>query len=267
MTVTEQSPTDTTVRLRVPSPIGDLVVSGDDRAVTGCSFRPRGPGRPADRPRGPEGHGAGPRARRRPPARRVLRREAPAFDLPLAVRDRVPRAGVADTGRHPLRRDHQLRRAGPLGRAPPGVPGRRPGQRGEPDPDHPPVPPGHRRRRHDRRLRRRAGRRSGGCWRSKRAAETRTRRARPRGVRVGRSEPARPRSSTPRCSPGSSTASGRVRRVRLRFARRVPVFLAVFGLFQFVHYTETHSLGAEVAEPRDRELRRGGGAFGGAAGG
>jgi hypothetical protein len=39
----------------------------------------------------------------------------------------------------------------------------------------------------------------------------------------------------------------RVRRVRLRFARRTPVILAVLGLFQFVHYNESHSLGAEAA--------------------
>jgi hypothetical protein len=39
----------------------------------------------------------------------------------------------------------------------------------------------------------------------------------------------------------------RVRRVRLRFSTRVPVVLLLLGLFQFVHYTETHSLGAEVS--------------------
>jgi hypothetical protein len=39
----------------------------------------------------------------------------------------------------------------------------------------------------------------------------------------------------------------RVRRVRLRFAGRVPVLLLVLGLFQFLHYTETHSLGAKVS--------------------
>jgi hypothetical protein len=39
----------------------------------------------------------------------------------------------------------------------------------------------------------------------------------------------------------------RVRRVRLRFAGRVPVLLSVLGLFQFLHYTETHSLGAKVS--------------------
>jgi hypothetical protein len=39
----------------------------------------------------------------------------------------------------------------------------------------------------------------------------------------------------------------RVRRVRLRFSTRVPVLLSLLGLFQFLHYTETHSLGAEVS--------------------
>jgi hypothetical protein len=39
----------------------------------------------------------------------------------------------------------------------------------------------------------------------------------------------------------------RVRRVRLRFSTRVPVLLLLLGLFQFVHYTESHSLGAEVS--------------------
>jgi hypothetical protein len=39
----------------------------------------------------------------------------------------------------------------------------------------------------------------------------------------------------------------RVRRVRLRFAGRVPVVLSLIGLFQFLHYTETHSLGAKVS--------------------
>jgi len=39
----------------------------------------------------------------------------------------------------------------------------------------------------------------------------------------------------------------RLRRVRLRFNTRVPVLLSVFGLLQFLHYTETHSLGAEVS--------------------
>jgi len=38
-----------------------------------------------------------------------------------------------------------------------------------------------------------------------------------------------------------------VRRVRLRFNGRVPVLLLFLGLVQFVHYTETHSLGAEVS--------------------
>jgi len=39
----------------------------------------------------------------------------------------------------------------------------------------------------------------------------------------------------------------RVRRVRLRFAGRVPVVLSLIGLFQFIHFTETHSPGAEVS--------------------
>ena len=39
----------------------------------------------------------------------------------------------------------------------------------------------------------------------------------------------------------------RVRRVRLRFSTRVPVVLSLLGLFQFLHYTETHSLGAKVS--------------------
>lgn len=37
-----------------------------------------------------------------------------------------------------------------------------------------------------------------------------------------------------------------VRRVRLRFGRRVPIILSVVGLAQFVHFTENHSLGTEV---------------------
>ncbi len=39
----------------------------------------------------------------------------------------------------------------------------------------------------------------------------------------------------------------RVRRVRLRFAHRVPIVLSAVGLVQFVHYTETHSLGTETS--------------------
>lgn|ERR1039458_512242 len=39
----------------------------------------------------------------------------------------------------------------------------------------------------------------------------------------------------------------RVRRVRLQFNARVPVLLSLFGLLQFLHYTETHSLGAKVS--------------------
>jgi hypothetical protein len=35
----------------------------------------------------------------------------------------------------------------------------------------------------------------------------------------------------------------RLRRVRLHFGGRVPVFLALFGLAQFFHFTETHALG------------------------
>jgi hypothetical protein len=38
----------------------------------------------------------------------------------------------------------------------------------------------------------------------------------------------------------------RVRRVRLRFGRRVPIILSLAGLVQFVHFTETHSLGSKV---------------------
>lgn len=38
----------------------------------------------------------------------------------------------------------------------------------------------------------------------------------------------------------------RVRRVRLVFARRLPVLMAIVGLLQFVRFTETRSLGAEV---------------------
>jgi hypothetical protein len=39
----------------------------------------------------------------------------------------------------------------------------------------------------------------------------------------------------------------RVRRVRLRFSGRIPIVLSLIGLFQFLHYTETHSLGAKVS--------------------
>jgi hypothetical protein len=39
----------------------------------------------------------------------------------------------------------------------------------------------------------------------------------------------------------------RARRVRLVFARRWPILLGIVGLVQFVHYNETHSLGAGVA--------------------
>ena len=39
----------------------------------------------------------------------------------------------------------------------------------------------------------------------------------------------------------------RIRRVRLRFGTPVPILLSLFGLVQFVHYNETHSLGAEVS--------------------
>jgi hypothetical protein len=39
----------------------------------------------------------------------------------------------------------------------------------------------------------------------------------------------------------------RFRRVRLQFAARVPVVLSLIGLVQFVHFTETHSLGAAVS--------------------
>jgi hypothetical protein len=39
----------------------------------------------------------------------------------------------------------------------------------------------------------------------------------------------------------------RARRVRLRFARRIPVLLSLVGVAQFIHFNETHSLGAEIA--------------------
>jgi hypothetical protein len=39
----------------------------------------------------------------------------------------------------------------------------------------------------------------------------------------------------------------RVRRVRLRFAGRVPVVLLLIGLVQFIHYTESRSLGTLVS--------------------
>ncbi len=39
----------------------------------------------------------------------------------------------------------------------------------------------------------------------------------------------------------------RVRRVRLRLSGRFPILLSLVGLFQFLHYTETHSLGAKVS--------------------
>lgn len=39
----------------------------------------------------------------------------------------------------------------------------------------------------------------------------------------------------------------RVRRVRLRLSGRFPIILSLVGLAQFLHYTETHSLGAKVS--------------------
>jgi hypothetical protein len=54
----------------------------------------------------------------------------------------------------------------------------------------------------------------------------------------------------------------RVRRIRLRFARRVPIILLLVGLVQFVHFTETHSLGAEVTAIAIGSCLVGGAVFG-----
>jgi Na+-transporting NADH:ubiquinone oxidoreductase subunit NqrE len=54
----------------------------------------------------------------------------------------------------------------------------------------------------------------------------------------------------------------RVRRIRLRFARRVPIILSLAALVQFVHFTETHSLGAEVTFIAIGSCLIGGGVFG-----
>ena len=117
-----------TVRYTVhPSPIGPLTLMAT--------------GRPPD----PPGHGGpGPRHRRarraavrdddafaevRGPARRVLRRDPHRLRPAAAARgDRVPAGRVGPAVRHPLRLDHQLRRAGPPGRQP----DRRPGPSGWP---------------------------------------------------------------------------------------------------------------------------------------
>ena len=68
-----------------------------------------------------------------------------------------PTPGVAGTAPDPLGPDHLLRRTGPPGGQPQGLPGRGPGQRGQPHPPHHPLPPGHRGRRQPGRLQFRPG--------------------------------------------------------------------------------------------------------------
>jgi methylated-DNA-[protein]-cysteine S-methyltransferase len=84
-TVTEQGSIDTTVRIRVPSPIGELVVSGNGHAVTGVLL-PSPRSRAGSRGAGTEGAPA------RGPLREAARQldqyfagKRKAFDLPLAV--------------------------------------------------------------------------------------------------------------------------------------------------------------------------------------
>lgn len=54
----------------------------------------------------------------------------------------------------------------------------------------------------------------------------------------------------------------RVRRVRLRFAGRVPVIILLLGLAQFIHFTESHSLGTVVTLVALGSCVVGGGVFG-----
>lgn len=86
MTLTALHHPETTVHLRVPSPIGELVVSGNDGAVTGVLLPIPGPR--AARPTGPES----PRGSVRGPVREAARQldqyfagKRQAFDVPLAL--------------------------------------------------------------------------------------------------------------------------------------------------------------------------------------
>ena len=102
------------------------------------------------------------------------------FDLRMEL-DGTPfqTRGVGRAGAHPLRRDHQLRRAGPPGRAAQGAARRGPGQRPQPDRHHRALPPRAGEQRH-RWLRRRAAGASARCsrWRVSRPRVRRWKRPR-----------------------------------------------------------------------------------------
>ena len=159
------------LRATIPGPWGPFHVAVTDRGVVAVAWlttdeafeadaRPATAPRPVDRRRATPRPAIpdGPRlaaaiaaleallAGRPPAARRRGRPRRPA-----GLGPRGPRRG----GGHPVGRDRELRRDRPADRRAAGGAGGR--WRGRPEPDRPahPVPPGHRRRRHDRRLRRR----------------------------------------------------------------------------------------------------------------
>ena len=105
--------TTPTYTMPMDTPVGRLVLESDGDVLigiwlptSGMKARGRRPGRAT----GPQGHGHPARGVLRPGADRVRRPDG-------ARRHRIPKGGVGRALPHPLRRDHQLRRAGPTGRA------------------------------------------------------------------------------------------------------------------------------------------------------
>ena len=145
----------TTCHHTIDSPIGPLTLVAADGELREVRF-PNAP--PVDDRAGPDDPGRSRPRRRRPPARRVLRRHA-ARVRPAArpAGHAVPARRLAGPGDDPVRRDGELRRAGPPARPRRQGPGRRRGERPQPAPDRAAVPPRRRQRRQPHRLRRRPG--------------------------------------------------------------------------------------------------------------
>ena len=139
----------------VDSPVGMLTLSATDGFLTGMSMHGQrhAPPRPADGRRDDawfaevvgqlDAYFAG---------------DLTEFEFPMRLDGTdFQRRGLVAPPRHSLRRDDQLRRAGPASGQPQCLAGRRVGQRAQSDRHHRPLPSGHRRQRSTDRIRRRAG--------------------------------------------------------------------------------------------------------------
>jgi len=177
----------------VDSPVGRILLSGDEQALSGLHLLDAGERSASVQPGWTRRVPAGRRA-----AGGVLRgRAAGVRAAARAARNALPARGLGRAHQDPVRHDGQLRCGRGRTRQVAGrLPRRRPGQRAQPDLDHRALPPGDRRGRHAHRIR--LGRRAQGLAAAPRGSSRRHRPVRlpAQPLRLAGGSPAR-RGATP----------------------------------------------------------------------